>query len=955
MSILVKVLSRADSAASFSLRSLLLASAFAAAPGVAFAQAVPPDDDADIVEDALQDDNTIVVTGEISRTIENSLETKRELDVIGDAIVGEDIGDLPDLSVAETLERIVGVTSDRFKGGASELSVRGLGAFLGSSVLNGREISSGSDGRDVNYGQFPSELINGAIVYKTQQASFIEGGVSGIIELQTLRPVDYGKQRLQVQGLVGYSPYQDRVIGSGGLSSRLTASYIDQFALGDGEFGIAIGGQIRRDNAPEDIYTTSSTFRPCNTIEGQGQSNNCDFEFDTDGNATGAAGDRFYLVSNQYIYRAQATDADRDAVMGAIQWQPSPSLDINIDAQYSYRDDIEERANLVIADGRRDIVPLEVTDTGALLYWSGETRLENQTVWRQRTEEYLGLGSNIAWTNGRFVLTADAGYSETKRRQDEKDMRIRTNRRVFYELDQRGLDIPNLILTDVSAVESNTGLAFDLDNHDIYDEGARARRRLENVDDSILAFRLDGLYEMDGFFNAFQAGARYGKRERFHDDGIDQDVDLVNGYDSPEAIAARRGNFLVRDLYAGSDSPMRGLTFAAWNAIPLFAALTGSDDAGLPTGSTLSPQDTDVTEETWAGYVQANFDTTLGAMPARGNIGVRAIRTEITSVGISSALETAPGSEPGTIVVTPVGDPIVNTETNKFWNILPSANLILELNPDVLLRLAAYRAIARPDQEAMSAALSFSDDDVDNVGRAVSASGNPFLEPLESWNADVSLEWYASKTSSLAVAAYYKSLQTGFRTDVTGLDLIVDGQSTPLTISRTVNSDDKSDLYGFEVTAQHKFDFGLGFIASYNFAESNFEFPDPTTVPIRIGNTVSEVPLANYVQPANIPGYSKHSLNGTVFFETGPFSARLAYKWRSDYFKPFRSDANRYTEDQGFLDFSASIDLMEGVQLRLQALNILDEPNIFYRPTPDSLAETDYSGARYFIGLRGRF
>ena len=955
MSILVKVLSRADSAASFSLRSLLLASAFAAAPGVAFAQAVPPDDDADIVEDALQDDNTIVVTGEISRTIENSLETKRELDVIGDAIVGEDIGDLPDLSVAETLERIVGVTSDRFKGGASELSVRGLGAFLGSSVLNGREISSGSDGRDVNYGQFPSELINGAIVYKTQQASFIEGGVSGIIELQTLRPVDYGKQRLQVQGLVGYSPYQDRVIGSGGLSSRLTASYIDQFALGDGEFGIAIGGQIRRDNAPEDIYTTSSTFRPCNTIEGQGQSNNCDFEFDTDGNATGAAGDRFYLVSNQYIYRAQATDADRDAVMGAIQWQPSPSLDINIDAQYSYRDDIEERANLVIADGRRDIVPLEVTDTGALLYWSGETRLENQTVWRQRTEEYLGLGSNIAWTNGRFVLTADAGYSETKRRQDEKDMRIRTNRRVFYELDQRGLDIPNLILTDVSAVESNTGLAFDLDNHDIYDEGARARRRLENVDDSILAFRLDGLYEMDGFFNAFQAGARYGKRERFHDDGIDQDVDLVNGYDSPEAIAARRGNFLVRDLYAGSDSPMRGLTFAAWNAIPLFAALTGSDDAGLPTGSTLSPQDTDVTEETWAGYVQANFDTTLGAMPARGNIGVRAIRTEITSVGISSALETAPGSEPGTIVVTPVGDPIVNTETNKFWNILPSANLILELNPDVLLRLAAYRAIARPDQEAMSAALSFSDDDVDSVGRAVSASGNPFLEPLESWNADVSLEWYASKTSSLAVAAYYKSLQTGFRTDVTGLDLIVDGQSTPLTISRTVNSDDKSDLYGFEVTAQHKFDFGLGFIASYNFAESNFEFPDPTTVPIRIGNTVSEVPLANYVQPANIPGYSKHSLNGTVFFETGPFSARLAYKWRSDYFKPFRSDANRYTEDQGFLDFSASIDLMEGVQLRLQALNILDEPNIFYRPTPDSLAETDYSGARYFIGLRGRF
>ena len=936
-------------------KALLFGTAVAMTPAVAFAQATPPDGDGDKVADASQDDNTIVVTGEIARSIENSLEAKRNLSVIGDAIVGDDVGDLPDLSVAETLERIVGVTSDRFKGGASELSVRGLGAFLGSSVLNGREISSGSDGRDVNYGQFPSELINGAIIYKSQQASFVEGGVSGIIELQTLRPIDYGKQRLQVQGLVGLSPYEDRVIGSGGLSTRLTASYVDQFEVGGGEFGIAIGGQIRNDTAPEDIYTTSSTFRPCNTIEGQGQTNDCDFEFDGNGNATGAAGDEFYLVSNQYIYRAQATDADRDAIMGAIQWQPSPDLDINIDAQYSYRDDIEERANLVVADGRRDIVPLEVSETGALLYWSGESRLENQTVWRQRTEEYLGLGGNISWTSGRLELTADAGYSETKRRQDEKDMRIRTNRRIFYELDQRGYNVPNLILTNVVPVESNTGLAFDLDDHDIYTEGARARRRLENVDDSILAFRLDGTYDLDGIFSSIQAGVRWAERERFHDDGIDADVGLLNGYDSEEAIAARRGNFLVRDLYAGSDSPMRGLTFAAWNAEQLFAALTGSDDAGLPTGSTLSPQDTDVTEDTWAGYVQANFDTQMFGLPASGNLGLRAVRTEISSVGISSAVETSPGSEPGTVVVTPVGEAIENTETNTFWNFLPSANLILEVNPDILLRLAAYRAIARPDQEAMSAALAFSDDDFEDVGRAITASGNPFLEPRESWNGDISFEWYASPTTSLAVAGYYKRLQTGFETDVTGLSLLVDGVATPVTIARTVNSDKASDLYGFEVTAQHKFDFGLGFLASYNYADSNFEFPDPTTVPIRIDGVASEVALADYVQPANIPGYSKHSLNGTVFFESGPFSARLAYKWRSEYFKPFRSDANRYTEDQGFLDFSLSMDLMKGVQARFQALNLLDEPNVFYRPTPDSLSESSYTGARYFIGLRGRF
>lgn len=934
---------RASGTRSAVIKGALLASATLLVPSqAAFAQ--------ETGEEAPPAENTIVVTGEISRTIENSLDAKRELTVIGDAIVGDDIGDLPDLSVAETLERIVGVTSDRFKGGASELSVRGLGAFLGSSTLNGREVSSGSDGRDVNYGQFPSELISGAVIYKSQQASFIEGGVSGIIELQTLRPLDYNRTRLQVQGLLGYSDYEDRVRDGEPLNYRLTASYVDQFETGAGDIGIAIGGQLRRDTAPEEIYTTSSTFRPCNTIEGIDQSNNC--AFDTDGNGVpNGASDQFYFVSNQYIYRAMATEADRDAIMGAIQWQPSPTIDINLDAQYSFRDDIEERANLVIADGRRDIVPLEISPTGALLNWTGETRLENQSVWRQRTEEYLGLGGNISWAaSDRLVLSADVGFSSTARRQDELDMRIRTNSRVLFEVDARDLTIPELTLTNVSAVENNTGLPFDLNNHDIYDNGARARRRLENVDDEIFAVRLDGVYEMDGFISSVQVGMRYADRYRFHDDGIDEEVTLVGGYDSPEAVAARLDTFIVEDLYAGADTPMRGLTFATWDAQQLFTALTGSRDAGLPTGSTLSADDTEVSEVTWAGYAQANFQSGI----ATGNFGMRVVHTEITSTGISTALATSPGVDPGTIIVTPVGEPTVNVETNDFWTWLPSANVILELEEDLLLRLAAYRAIARPDQEAMSAALTFDDEaDLDSLGSIISASGNPLLEPLESWNLDASLEWYASPTSSLALAVYYKSLQTGFETDLSTLNVLVDGVETPVVIGRTVNSDETSYLAGFEISLNHTFDYlptpldGFGVSASYNYADTDFEFPDPGVVD---GNAI-----ADFTDPASIPGYSEHSLNGTIFYETGPFNARLAYKWRSDYFKPFRNDQNRFTEDQGFLDFSASYEIVDDVQLRFQVLNILDEPNVFYRPTRDSLAQADYSGTRYFIGLRGRF
>ena len=930
-------------------RAVLLASTMLLLPaGVAQAQDTPPDEDAAAASEALADEDIIVVRGEIAQQIENSLETKRSLDVIGDAIVGEEVGDLPDLSVAETLERIVGVTSDRFKGGASELSVRGLGAFLGASFLNGREVTSGSDGRDVNYGQFPSELINGAIVYKSQEASFIEGGVSGLIELQTLRPLDYGKSRIQISGLAGYSDYEDRVVGGDPVSYRLTGSLVEQFETGLGDIGIAIGAQTRRDTAPEDIYTSSSTYSVCNTDFALDGGSNCDFT--ADGSAPQ------YFVSNQYIFRAMKTNSDRDAVMGAIQWEFSPALELNLDAQYSYRDDSEDRSNLVIADGRRRISPIEVSDRGALLAYSGESRIELNPFLQNQDESYLGLGANLAYTAGPLTIAGDLGYSQTERRRDELDMRVRTQDRAFFELDFRDVEVPSLTFTDVRAIERRVGAPFDLNNFDQYTNGLRVRRRQENVDDDIFSARLDAEYELGGALSSVQLGGRYANRKRIRDDGIDRSSDdatdpivLIAGIDDPAAIAARRQFFPVQNFFTGADTPTAGLTFANWDPEALFLALTGDPDAGLPLGSTLSVDDTNVREKTYAAYLQGNLETELFGLPANGNFGVRAIRTEITSLGIGSALATTPGADPGTVNIAPVGPATVNTETNSFWNVLPSANLSLGLSEDVLLRLAAYRAIARPDPEAMSAALAIDNEsDAGSVGEAVSASGNPFLEPLKSWNADVSFEWYASPVSSLSIAAYYKSLQTGFDTQLSDVNLTVNGVDTPVTIARTVNSDDRSRIVGFEVTAQHKFDFGGGLQASYNYADSNFRFPDPTIG--RNGET-----LAVFIEDANIPGYSKHSANATAFFERGRFGARLAYKWRSEYFKPFRNTSNRFAGDQGFLDFSSTLDLMEGVQMRFQVLNILDEPNLLYRPTRDSLAESDFSGRRYFLGLRARF
>jgi iron complex outermembrane recepter protein len=736
---------------------------------------------------------------------------------------------------------------------------------------------------------------------------------------------------------------------------RVTGSFTDQFDYGEGQFGVAIGAQIRRDFAPEDIYATSSTWRPCNTIEGVDRSNDCGYLVNASGAPTGAS--PVYFTSNQYIFRAMDTESDRDAVMANFQWQPNSSFDINLDLQYSNRSDTEARQNLIIADGRRDIAPIEISPTGALLAWRGESRLETNPVYRVRDEAYLGGGLSVEWAGENLTLTADAGYSRTDRDQDELDMRIQTNARVFYTIDTRGFDVPSLTLTNTAPVSTNTGRPFNLDDHLIYTASQRARRRLEIVDDEIKSLRLDADYEWGGkFISSIEAGLRFAERDRQHDDSIDTTLSLAaNAFTSANANTTRLASFPVSNLFEGATTPTQGLTWAAWDPQRLFAALAGSPSAGLPVGSTLTPDDSDVFEQTAALYAQANFETQLFGLPAYGNFGVRAVQTKIESTGISSELATSPGTVPGTIVVRPTGVVTENVEENDFVNVLPSANIVFELRDDMLLRFGAYKAIARPDMEAMTAALAFdAEADLADIGSIVSASGNPMIEPLEALNLDASWEWYINDETAFSVAAYAKELQTGFETVTENLTLIVDGSPQSLTIGRTSNSSDSSMLTGIEMSAQHMFTGlpeplnGLGFQAGLNLANSDFEFEDPT-VPDGVN------PLRNFTQPANIPGYSEATGNLTVFWEGENASLRVAYKARSEYFKPFRQDANRFVGTQDFIDVSASYDISKRVQLRASALNLTDEPNLMYRPTPDSLAEANFSGRRFYIGLRARF
>jgi iron complex outermembrane receptor protein len=889
--------------------------------------------------------NEIVVTG-IRATQRSSLAVKRNASTIVDAIMSEEIGATPDQSVAETLERITGVTADRFKGSASEISIRGLGPFLGFSTLNGREVTSGSGDRAVSFQQFPSELVNGVLVYKSQEADLIEGGTSGIIELRTIRPLDYGRRRIQGELRGVLQNYDDKIIHHDGLSYRGSASYTDQYATGIGDIGVSIGYSRVDSSDPEDFYTTSSSFRPCNSIATNPDTNgNCSYDPDSS--------NPVYFASNSYVLRQDITRDLRDAVLGSVQWQPSSEWNIALDGQYSARTSLDNYHDLVIAEARRGIAPTEINEDGALIGFDGNSRLEAQTRLRDRAEEYVGGGLTTEYTSGDFELAGDLSYSRTHRNQVDRQTRLRTADRIPYHFDGSG-ELPPDFFFDPS---------FDVTDHDLFNDAAYARRQMEDRVDEIAAARFDGLYHLseEGFFRSIKMGLRYSDHHRVADLSNDNNLDPLPDDVEAERTAAANANcrmiFPERDWMADGGTNID--RWATFNSECMYRTLAGTDDLG-PEADPRSVDDLDITERISAGYVMANFASD-GGLPFTGNVGVRAVYTDVKSVGLRSAF-TVIHNDDGTIRLESTGDFETNVATNDFWRFLPSLNVNFSVTDKFHIRAAAYRALSRPNIEDMGAGRNLLVDDQANptsVLEAISGAtgGSPTLEPLMSWNGDLSFEYYASADSAISLALFYKRLSAGIvpaEENLVNEVFVIDGQDYTIPVAQQANSNEKSSLWGFEVSGQVAFTSlpgllsGFGVIGTYAYADTDFEYADPSIVD-------GTNPLSAFTVPASFPGFSKHTGTAQLYWEKYGLTLRALYKFRSRYFKPSLLTANRYTRAAQFLDLSASYDINKHVQVRLQAINVLNEPQIMDRPVTGSITETSYSGPKFYTGVKLRF
>jgi len=734
--------------------------------------------------DALEE---IVVVG-TRATIQRSIDLKRNATQIVDGLSAEEIGDIPALSIGAALETITGATSHRENGGATELSVRGLGPFLGTTVINGREATNGGGNRAVNFSIFPSEMFNQIAIHKTQSAEYIEGAVSGQVHLDTKKPLDYGKRLLQANVKLAASPDETNIEGGQDYGSRATFAYIDQFDFdGGARLGISLGVQARDETNPEQEYQATSgggrleacelssfagNALPTDTVgrchDGAGDVSNDEIQdlIDANPNYNSVDDIPFAYIPRDHRYRQNTTDDEREAVFGSIQLQPNDRLDITLDFQYSERDQRELRKDLQWGSTQEDLSALSSNPATGVVYSSvSETTIHSYTTEFQRLEEYEGFGINFDYAlTDNLSLRLDYASSDTSRTETDVELRLgATDNNLFggnaddftVQLDvNRGSGG-----APIATILDDGGNGFEVTDPSYFNARNRGRIRARQIprDNTLDAFRADLEWTRDsGAIHTVKAGLRSSSMEYFTQGGLrnapgeslfeDEDLVTPNGgadNDLTDAVLANvlacadqgfpESNFLsnVRhdELITNASSGTAVSEFATFNfdcaANAWLANYGGLSGIQLQDGITSGTND--VTEDTLSFYVQADFETEFSGLPVRGNFGVRVVNTDITSVGYRGPITVEEIDGVGFIVTE--GDPgaegfETDTQKSDYQEVLPSLTVIMDLDDDLILRGGIFRGMSRPDPNAYGNGRQVQDNDLSNAYSTLSEAVN---------------------------------------------------------------------------------------------------------------------------------------------------------------------------------------------------------------------------------------
>jgi len=902
----------------FKIRALCSASLVAVllAGAPAFGQAAPSPEGE---PKAARDENgaeDIVVTG-VRESLRSAINEKRASDNISDVIKAEDIGELPDASVADSLQRITGVQIVRDIGASREnvsgqaVNIRGLPSL---TILNGRTALPGFASRDFDFRVLASESFGELIISKTPTADRIEGGLGGTIELNTRNPLDFNEPIYSVIAQGVYLDYADTI--NPRLSGFATGKFLD------GRAGFLLSGSYQKLKTRQDQFVARGGWVVENGYTGSG------FDFDKNGVADA-------ILPSDLRLGYGGDEQERIGVDGSLFFEPTDRLTLRIDGSYArfnraFINGVFRSAN----NGAANAVPgsLFIDPNGTLL--AGTFR--NQVVQADgrleaRVVDTWSYGFNAKWESGRLDVNFDVAQSG-----GSYDGRALTNRYQLFTpqtvaFDFRNRKVPDIVVGSGPDLTDRSLFRVDLTFNEI--------NRTRNEEFST---RLDLGYDLDGFVDRLSAGVRYARAkvldrvffQNRQENNRNNPVvfDPVTGQRLSAANPALdplfQGGFPVGSLFKGVDGNFpRQWLFTRYpggsvNSSGIYGEIYGLERAGQ-TEDLASL--VDITEETLAGYARADFTADLGSVPMRGNVGVRVIGTDIKSTGLRTQQD---------------GTSALGDEGNDYVDVLPSATAIFDLRQDLLLRVAAGRVMRRPDIPNLRANLSVDRSALEARG------GNVKLKPFRADQIDASLEWYFSEDGLLSGAVFYKkaknfitiTTQRGVNLGLTGLD-----GGTSFTVTRPINSG-SADIKGFEVNYQQAFTFLPGALSNLG-AIANYTYTDADTTNGR-----------------PFPNLSKHVYNIVGYYDDGTFDVRLAYNWRSNYSSigdgsngVFFIGIDEFVDDPGQLDLSTSLRITNNFQIQAEVLNLTAEDFLRYSGIPSRVRDYRVSGRTFTLGLQAKF
>lgn len=894
--------------------------AFGATP--AFAQDAAPAEETQASEqpaatEAESNDAEIVVTG-FRASLQSAVNTKKRQDQIVESVSAEDIGKLPDNSIAESIARLPGLAAQRTQGRASIISIRGFGPDFSVTTLNGREQTTTNDSRSVEFDQFPSEVISQVVVYKSPSADLIPQGLVGTVDLRTVRPLDSGKRVLAVGGRATY--VGDKLMpDSKNKGWRAFATYVDQFA--DDRIGIAL--------------SASYTDEPYQTKDFQawGFSHYDADTFKPDG-------------IKQWF---ETSSLKRLGLSGTLQAEVSDSVMMTWDAFYSnFKDHVNQRGiewpgnNLVgnasdngfLTEGTwNDIHPIiegYANDRDADLYSLGwNTKFDGHNGWKGMID--------LAWsrtdrTDHRLESTIGTGYSgagpstDIDYRWTDHGPEFTLNGPVDFG------DPSQLVLTDTQGWGwTRVQAGYDA-VRDTRDDIKQARAEIER--------ELGG-----GFLNSIKAGVSYADRSK--------SLKVAEGFLSPGGVGTcPTGSGVVAntpcsiaipaEAIVGTFDFMRGIgPIVAYDPRVLVENGTLVYDPNLSNDVLKRPYK--VTEKVWTPYVMATIKGQLGSSDLTGNIGLQAVHTSQSSEGVAFP--------DGVSTPTKVGI--------KYWEWLPSLNLALRQPNGLVFRLALAREMMRARLPDMASNLDYGT----NVSQGfiiTGSGGNPYIKPYMANSIDFNIEKYFGNKGYISLQTFYKKITRYISRGTIEFDYSDLPPPTgipPISNIGTLNTlanTKGGKLYGFELAGTLPFDVftpaldGFGITGGLSYTKT------------KVKNFAGENDV--------IPGYSKWVGNLTAYYEKAGFNIRGSMRYRDGFKGEFRDykgdDSPQFVLDETIFDAQVGYDFpdnssLRGLSLYLQGQNLTNErlATVDGNASADDIAFLRYQtfGRRWVAGFTYKF